>query len=108
MSNVPEYEINWIDRIIERDEHALSDLYVEFGAQVHGLSLYILKNDALAEEATQDTFLKIWDNAHQWDPNRSSQARGKQSTQYAPYSCFYTRTTGICSRRIAASSPRNR
>lgn len=29
------------------------------------------------------------------DPNRSSQPRGKQATQYAPYSCFYTRTTGI-------------
>lgn len=72
MSNVPEYEINWIDRIIERDEQALSELYMEFGAQVHGISLYVLKNDALAEEATQDTFLKIWDNAHQWDPKRST------------------------------------
>ncbi len=29
------------------------------------------------------------------DENRISQPRGKQSTQYAPYSCFYTRTTGI-------------
>ena len=72
MSNVPEYEINWISRIIGRDEQALSDLYIEFSAQVHGISLYILKNAALAEEATQDTFLKIWDNAHHWDPNRSS------------------------------------
>jgi beta-galactosidase/beta-glucuronidase len=29
------------------------------------------------------------------DENRTSQPRGKQSTQYAPHSCFYTRTTGI-------------
>jgi beta-galactosidase/beta-glucuronidase len=29
------------------------------------------------------------------DGNRTSQPRGKQSTNYAPYSCFYTRTTGI-------------
>jgi len=29
------------------------------------------------------------------DDNRPAQARGKQATQYAPYSCFYTRTTGI-------------
>jgi beta-galactosidase/beta-glucuronidase len=29
------------------------------------------------------------------DENRSAQPRGKQSTSYAPYSCFYTRTTGI-------------
>ena len=72
MSNVPEYEITWINRIIDRDEQALSELYMEFGAQVHGISLYILKNEALAEEATQDTFLKIWDNAHQWNPDRST------------------------------------
>ncbi len=29
------------------------------------------------------------------DENRVTQPRGKQSTKYAPYSCFYTRTTGI-------------
>lgn len=29
------------------------------------------------------------------DPNRDSQPRGKQASQYAPYTCFYTRTTGI-------------
>ncbi len=29
------------------------------------------------------------------DENRTAQPRGKQSTNYAPYSCFYTRTTGI-------------
>ncbi len=29
------------------------------------------------------------------DDWRGSQARGKQSTHYAPYTCFYTRTTGI-------------
>lgn len=29
------------------------------------------------------------------DENRVSQPRGKQSTRFAPYSCFYTRTTGI-------------
>lgn len=29
------------------------------------------------------------------DDHRPAQARGKQATQFAPYSCFYTRTTGI-------------
>ncbi|MBV9468480.1 MAG: hypothetical protein JOZ57_04495, partial [Abitibacteriaceae bacterium] len=29
------------------------------------------------------------------DENRVGQPRGKQSSMYAPYSCFYTRTTGI-------------
>jgi len=72
MGSVADREINLIDGIISRDEEALSALYQLYGAQVHGISLYILRNEALAEEATQDTFLKIWDNAHQWEPRRSS------------------------------------
>src|SRR5688572_9726507 len=72
MNNVPEYEVNWIERILDGDEQALSEIYMEFGAQVHGITLYILKNPELAEEATQDTFLKVWNNAYQWDRERST------------------------------------
>jgi RNA polymerase sigma-70 factor, ECF subfamily len=65
-------ETHLITRIVNRDEEALSQLYGEYGSKVHGISLYVLKNAALAEEATQDTFLKIWDNAHRWNGNQSS------------------------------------
>ncbi|MBC7814815.1 MAG: sigma-70 family RNA polymerase sigma factor [Burkholderiales bacterium] len=67
MSNPATSENQLITRIIERDEEALSELYTQYGAHVFGVALYILKNNALAEEATQDTFLKVWDSAQRWD-----------------------------------------
>ncbi|MEZ4769468.1 MAG: sigma factor [Caldilineales bacterium] len=57
-------------RITNQDQAALMDLYQRFGSQVYGLVLRILRDAHLAEEATQDTFLKVWHKAEQWDPSR--------------------------------------
>lgn len=72
MTNLADTETELINQIINGSEEALSELYGKYGAKVHGISLYILKNEALAEEATQDTFLKIWDSAHRWNGNQGS------------------------------------
>lgn len=64
-----------MQRIIARDEFALADLYDRFAARVYGLAMHVLDNSTLAEEVTQDTFLKVWDQAERWDS-----ARGKLST----------------------------
>lgn len=57
-------------RIANQDQAALMDLYQRFGSQVYGLTLRVLRDPPLAEEATQDTFLKVWHKAEQWDPSR--------------------------------------
>lgn len=72
MSNTTTTENQLIARIIERDESALSELYTQYSAQVFGVALYILKNTSLAEEAAQDTFLKVWDSAHRWDEKQGN------------------------------------
>jgi RNA polymerase sigma-70 factor, ECF subfamily len=72
MSNTATYENQLMERIIERDEAALSELYTQYSAHVFGVALYILKNAALAEEAAQDTFLKVWDSAHRWDAKQGN------------------------------------
>lgn len=64
-----------IKRILQRDETALSELYTRYSPQVHGVSYYVLQKNELAEEATQDTFFKVWKTAFRWDP-----AQGKLST----------------------------
>lgn len=38
-------------------------LYDRYASRVHALTLRILNNPMLAEEATQDTFLKLWGRA---------------------------------------------
>jgi len=42
---------------------ALSELYNRYFRQVFGLALAVIKDRALAEEITQDVFLRLWANA---------------------------------------------
>lgn len=48
------------------DERAFLTLYDRHASRVHGLTLRILGDPMLAEEATQDTFLKLWSRARQY------------------------------------------
>ena len=45
-------------------------LYARYGNAVYGLALRILHDTGLAEEVTQDTFLKVWNQADRWDPDK--------------------------------------
>ncbi|MAS36865.1 MAG: RNA polymerase subunit sigma-70 [Anaerolineaceae bacterium] len=65
-------EADLMRRIHARDEQALSELYQFYGSRVYGLALRIIRNNTLAEEVTQDTFLKVWKQAYRWDDERGS------------------------------------
>jgi RNA polymerase sigma-70 factor, ECF subfamily len=56
--------------VVQRDQSALSELYERYGNPVYGLALRVVQNTQLAEEVTQDTFLKVWNQAQSWDPTR--------------------------------------
>ncbi len=57
-------------KIIQQNQEALSALYDRYGAKVYGLAMYTLQHRELAEEVTQDVFLKVWDRAQSWDPQK--------------------------------------
>lgn len=57
-------------RIANQDQAALLILYQRFGAQVYSLVYRVLNDAQMAEEATQDTFLKIWHKSEQWEASR--------------------------------------
>ena len=59
-------------RVAERDERAFLILYDRYASRVHALTLRILGDPMLAEEATQDTFLKLWSRARQYLSERGS------------------------------------
>lgn len=59
-------------RVAQGDEHAFLTLYDCYVSRVYGLTLHILGDTMLAEEATQDTFLKLWGRAHMYLPERGS------------------------------------
>ena len=54
--------------IVQRDQTALSELYGRYGRAVYGLAFRVVQNSTLAEEVTQDTFLKVWNQPETWDP----------------------------------------
>lgn len=55
-----------IVQIAQGNERAFLAIYDRYAARVHGLTLHILGDPMLAEEATQDTFLKLWSRARQY------------------------------------------
>lgn len=64
MANIDDAEL--IRRVRKGDESAFLALYDRYVGRVYGLTLHILGAPHLAEEATQDTFLKLWSRARQY------------------------------------------
>src|SRR6266511_1099075 len=61
-----------VARTANGDESAFLQLYDRYAARVHALTLRILGDSMLAEEATQDTFLKLWSRARLFLNERGS------------------------------------
>lgn len=59
-----------VKRLKNRDKSAIGDLYDQYSSAFYGQALRILNNEALAQEAVQDTFLKIWNNIDQYDDSK--------------------------------------
>ena len=55
--------VELLQRCEQSDESALEELYKHCSRQLYGVLTRILRNEALAEEALQDVFVKIWRKA---------------------------------------------
>ena len=64
-----------VERVAGGDEDALGQLYDHFGQAVHSLCLRIVRDGAVAEELTQEVFVRLWRSAASFQP-----ARGRVST----------------------------
>ena len=61
--------------VVRGDDVALAELYDRYGRAAYSLSLRVLRDRALAEDAVQEGFLSAWRSAAAFDP-----ARAKPST----------------------------
>jgi RNA polymerase sigma-70 factor (ECF subfamily) len=61
-----------VQRLARGDQQAFMTLYDRHAARVHALTLHILGDGMLAEEATQDTFMKLWGRARLYLAERGS------------------------------------
>lgn len=53
-----------------RDQRAISLIYKNYADTLYGLILKIIPKQEIAQEVLQDTFVKIWKNAAQYDRNK--------------------------------------
>src|SRR4249919_1543629 len=62
-------ELVWLLAAVAKgDEAAFERLYVATRAKLYGVVLRILRRADLADEVMQEAYLKIWNNAGQFDP----------------------------------------
>jgi RNA polymerase sigma-70 factor (ECF subfamily) len=59
-------------RVAARDRAAFLALYDRYAGRVYGLCLRMLQDPAAAEEVSQETFLKLWARAGQFDSSRGA------------------------------------
>lgn len=51
-------------KIAKRDERAFEELYNKLNKAVYSVCLGIIKNEAVAVDLSQDTFVAVWNNAY--------------------------------------------
>lgn len=61
-----------LQRIQQREEQALAEIYDRFGGMIYPLLLRLTGDRGVAEELLQDVFLTVWRSAPTWDPRRGS------------------------------------
>lgn len=57
--------------IAQSQENALSELYDRYRNLVYSMALNVVSDPAVAEEITQDVFIRVWDNAGIYQAERA-------------------------------------
>ncbi len=59
-----------LERLKQRDPQAMAELYDRFGRVVYAVIARIVRNGAVAEELTQEAFLRAWNRSGDFDEGR--------------------------------------
>jgi RNA polymerase sigma-70 factor (ECF subfamily) len=86
-----------ISRIAAREEPALRELYALWAATLLGVAYRLVGDRPEAEEAVQDTFVRIWRRASNYDP-----------IQGRPFVWAYSILRGICLDRLRRNGRQKR
>lgn len=70
MTHTSDQLVHWISQCSLKDQDAFSLLYRATSPQIFGVLLGMLKNRAMAEDALQETFVKLWNNASAYNNNK--------------------------------------
>ena len=61
-------------RLIDQDSSALREAYDRFGHRVYRVAYNLLRREELAQDITQDVFLRLWNRPERFDADRGSLA----------------------------------
>lgn len=61
-----------LSQVTRGDQRAFVTLYERYSSRVYTLILYMVNDRMLAEEILQETFLRVWSRANQYNPERGS------------------------------------
>jgi RNA polymerase sigma-70 factor, ECF subfamily len=61
-----------IERLKRRDPQALAELYDRYGRMAYSLVLRVVRDKAIAEDLTQETFLRVWNRIHSIDSDKGA------------------------------------
>jgi len=59
-------------RLIEQDPTALNDAYRQFGRRVYRVAYGLLRREELAQDVTQEVFVRLWKRPERYDPSRGA------------------------------------
>jgi RNA polymerase sigma-70 factor (ECF subfamily) len=60
------------EALLRRREDALAEIYRREASAVFGLAMRLTRNQALAEEVSQEVFVRLWRNPERFDPARGT------------------------------------
>lgn len=63
-----------IERLKRREQKAMADLYDRYGKLVYSVILKVVRDATVAEDLTQETFLRVWNRTQFFDEQRGAVA----------------------------------
>jgi len=60
-----------VELLQERNEKAISLLYENYGDTLYGVAHKVVRNDELAQDVLQESFVKIWKKSDSYDPSKA-------------------------------------
>jgi RNA polymerase sigma-70 factor (ECF subfamily) len=68
----PEHERRLIQRLKRRDSDAMMELYDSYSRLLYSIVLRAVNNAAIAEDITQEVFLRVWNRVRTFDENKGN------------------------------------
>ena len=60
-----------VELLQERNEKAISLLYEHYGATLYGVAHKVVRNEELAQDVVQESFVKIWKKSDSYDSSKA-------------------------------------